>query len=359
MKNIFTVIILIGLMVFMGCKKMDATNEREKIGDDLVNVLVEPVKQKNIEKEIQLSGKAEGIVDVDLTADINGRLVSLKKSLGDKVVKGEEIGRVESNKYQYSYKQAEANLLSAKASFDAVSLQLSADSMLYKEESISEHGLLMSKNRYQANFAQYKGAQANFEQAKINLERSVIKAPVSGIISYLPVKETQTINAQTVICSIVDDSKIIVRTGVGQNYINMIDKNDEVVVTYNNLETEIKGKVMNIGRSAKVGNSLYPIEIGFKNNGNVLSGMIVYMNIKKPVSKGNYAIKFTSLKQDYDRNYVYCVDKDVVVEKDIVLGKMVGEYVFVKSGLSEDDLLIVDSSGSIVTGQKVVVKQLN
>lgn len=350
---ILSLIMVLGTFIFSGCQKSDKDEETVKNGNGITRVLVEPVKNEPIVRTIRLSGKAEGLVDIDVMGDISGRIVSLNKQLGDYVYAGQEIGRIESAQYEFSFKQAEAQLIAAEASHRSKEMQLATDSLLFKQESISEHGLLNSFNQYQLSLASWKGAQAQLEQSRRMLERAVLKSPATGYIAYLPIQVGENIQANSVIYSIVDDSQIIVRTGIGQNYINMVEPNDLVQITCNANNLQVKGIVKRVGRSAKIGNSLYPIEIEFKNPGKMKSGMIINLELEKATLESMIAVKFSVIEQRYDNRFVYLVKDNKATLREVKLGDMVGDFVIITEGLEPNDLVIVDSAGKLSEGQPV------
>lgn len=347
-------LLLLSLTIINGCSKKEVENEVAKNGNGATRVIVEAVKKEPIIRTIKLTGKAEGIVDIDVLAEISGRLVSLKKKLGDYVKSGEEVGRIESAQYEFAFKQAEAQLIGAEAALKAKEMQLKADSLLYTQESISNQSLLNSQNAYQMALSAYKGAQALYEQNKRTFERAILIAPASGYIAYLPIKVGETIQASSIVYTIVDDSQIIVRTGIGQNYINLVDPNDKVKVTCNTTNLETKGLVSRIGRSAKIGDSLYPIEITFNNPGNMKSGMILNLELEKETSESMYAIRFSVVEQRYDKRFVYVANGNNAALREIKLGDMFGNNVVVTEGLSAGDLLIVDSAGKLSDGHPII-----
>jgi len=353
MIKITGILLVLGLIFTSGCGKKEQVQEASSNGNGASRVIVEPVKYEPIIRTIKLSGKAEGIVDIDVMAEISGRIVSLNKKLGDYVQAGEEIGRIDTAQYEYALLQAEAQLIGAESGLRSKEMQLQADSLLFGQESISQQGLLNSYNAYQMALSSYKGAQALYEQAKRTLDRAILKAPATGYIAYLPIKVGENISANTLVYTIVDDSEIIVRTGIGQNYINMVSPNDQVAITCNTTNLTTKGVVRRVGRSAKIGDSLYPIEITFKNPGQMKSGMILKLELEKATTEAMYAIRFSVIEQRYDKRYVYVAEGNSASLREIKLGEMFGNNVIVTQGLSAGDLLIVDSAGKLADGQPI------
>lgn len=353
-SQIITIVSLVlAILIFTGCQKLRKSEESTKNNNGVTRVIVEPVKDEPIVRKIKLSGKAEGKVDIDVTADISGRIISLSKQLGDYVHVGEEIGRIESDQYEFAFKQAEAQLIAASASYRSKEMQLKTDSLLYKQDSISELALLTSFNQYQLALASWKGSQAQLEQAKRVFERAVLKSPATGYIAYLPIQVGENIQANSVVYTIVDDSHIIVRTGIGQNYINLVEPNDLVQINCNSANLMVKGVVKRVGRSAKIGNSLYPIEIEFKNPGKMKSGMIINLELEKATLESMIAVKFTVIEQRYDKRYVYLAEGDKASLREVKLGDMVGDFVIITEGLEPNELVIVDSAGKLAAGQPI------
>ncbi|OQY40296.1 MAG: hypothetical protein B6226_00080 [Candidatus Cloacimonetes bacterium 4572_65] len=347
------------LILVAGCGKGKSGRKaggRPQVENEPTTVIVEEVVKKVLVKKIELSGKTEGIIDVDMVADINGRVISLDKNLGDYVVKGEKIGSIEASQYEYSLKQAEASLIGATAALNSKDLQLQADSLLFNQQSISEQALLLSSNSFQTSLAALKGAQAQYAQASRTFDRAILRAPVSGYIGYLPIKVGENITSSTVVCTIVDDSELIVRTGIGQIDIKEIDRGDKVSIFFNSKLVSSTAKVSHLGKSAKQGNSQYPIEVNFKNPGSMLSGMIVNLVIKKDTDTELIAVKIDKIEQRYDKSYIYVLDGDTIHQTEVTLGVMIDDYVTITSGLNDKDVIVVDSIGSLSDGIKVIAK---
>lgn len=77
-----------------------------KMKEDTQPVTVEELALRELDEYITVSGKLEGITNITMSSEAAGRVVQLYKKLGDTVRKGERIGRLDNDVYQYRLDQA-------------------------------------------------------------------------------------------------------------------------------------------------------------------------------------------------------------------------------------------------------------
>src|SRR5215210_4338565 len=84
-------------------------------GDKPVDVRMEAVEARDLVAAVTASGKVQPRTMVDLSADITGRIVSLRVREGDMVQKGQLLLRIDPAQYEAAVQRAEASLASVKA----------------------------------------------------------------------------------------------------------------------------------------------------------------------------------------------------------------------------------------------------
>lgn len=123
-KIIILVLSSLLLLSFSACKKNKVALEKKTGKEDKQSVMVETLQPRTLDEYITISGKLEGSTDITMTSETSGRILQLYKKLGDKVTKGEKIGKVDNDVYQIRLEQAQAAKLSAEASFENAQLNL-------------------------------------------------------------------------------------------------------------------------------------------------------------------------------------------------------------------------------------------
>jgi membrane fusion protein, multidrug efflux system len=161
--------IMVLLIVVAGCKKKEAAEDEEEIAPN-VEVQVATVAQSPIRQIVQATGTLNALPnqDVQVSALVAGRVVNLSVVEGDKVSKGQEIARLDASTYQDQLKQAEATLENAKQNETRLSRLFERGIAAGKEKEDAHKDLLI--------------AQSAFDTAKIQVARTRITSPISGVV---------------------------------------------------------------------------------------------------------------------------------------------------------------------------------
>lgn len=181
--QIFLVLMLVALVGCQGRPETGKPMNNKANNATKVPVLVDELVPRELDEYISLTGKLEGITDIQLTSEVSGKVVEINKKLGDWVNKGEEIARIDNSDYRIMKEQAEASVLSAEAALSGAQMQLEASEKLYEKEIISDLEYAQAVSSFKSAQAGYKGANAGLEQAQKAYDNSRFVAPVSGYIA--------------------------------------------------------------------------------------------------------------------------------------------------------------------------------
>ncbi|MBS3740734.1 MAG: efflux RND transporter periplasmic adaptor subunit [Candidatus Cloacimonetes bacterium] len=343
--------------IFFGCGRRSG-DFRGQGQQEIVPVIVEKVKKQDINEFVKIVGTLEGITDITLSSETNGKIVKLNKRLGDWVEKGESIGTIDNEEYKNSLEQAKASLLAAEAAFETAEMNLKSSEELYTEKSISKNDYLQAKANFKNAKAQREGAKANVRVAEKALENSHFTSPVSGYITEMHIEVGEMITAGQPVCALVDSRRLIIKTGVGESDIAQIKEGDCVQLVVQNLNRECRGTITGIGIKPSAQTANYPIEIELENpNGDLYPGMVVKGYILNKTYEDVIYTSLNNIKERYDESLVYLVDEDNKATEVLVeLGKKINQGVIIKSGVKSGDLLVVEGLESLNEGTSVEIK---
>ncbi|MCD4651984.1 MAG: efflux RND transporter periplasmic adaptor subunit [Candidatus Cloacimonetes bacterium] len=362
MKIKFAIVfILLVLLTMSACGKGDPKEKKNgnQNQEKAVPVMVETVTERNLSEYMNVTGVLEGITDVTITSEVNGKITDIFKTLGDWVSIGDSIARIDNADYLIIYRQAGAARLSAEAGLESARLAWNSSQTLYKSKSISEAEHVQARSLYKSAEAGYEGARAGLEAARKALDNSRFIAPVSGYIAYMPLETGTVVNMGTPVCTLVNTRKLIIKTGVGESYIPKIKRNQEVYITHESLSEPIIGKITGIGIKPAMGTASYPIEIILSNPGGTLyPGMVVHGEILAKEYKNIIYASMNNLIQQYDKYYAYILQNDNTVTRcNLRLGKKIGEKVIVLSGLTVGDIIVTEGLSNLEEGSKIDIRQ--
>jgi len=346
------------LLVFLvSCSKPGNRSFQGGSGQEkAITVLVQEIQKDNLEKYVRFTGKLEGITDVTMISETSGKTVEISKKLGDWIKAGESIGRIDNTDYANQFLQAEANHLAAEASYETADIQMRVSENLYTQNKISESEYLQTKSTLKSAEAAMKGASAVLASSRKALNNSKFTAPVSGYISEMNLEIGEYVANGSVIANIVDNSKLVIRTGIGESDIKYINNGDDVIIDHNDLL--LPGVVTGKGIKPATGSNNFPVEIELDNpDRELLPGMVVAGRIHSETYRDIIYTSIENLREKYDEDYVFVISSENRAELRIVkLGEKIANNVIIVEGLEVGDKLVIDGIDSITEGSLVELK---
>lgn len=146
-----------------------------------LSVFVEPVEQTNISMEVETSGAVRARTQVDIVAQVPGRVVDVSPEFteGGIVSPGETLVTIEDTDYQYLMLQAEAAVADAEVGVQQAAATADVARKQLRDASNASDLALKKPQVAQAN-ARLKAARADLAQAKMNFDRTRITLPFNG-----------------------------------------------------------------------------------------------------------------------------------------------------------------------------------
>lgn len=163
-----------------------------------LSVFVEPAEQTNIALSVETSGEVRARTEVDIVAQIAGRVVSVSSEFteGGMVSPGITLVTIEDTDYRFALLQAEAVVASAEVGVQQAHASANVARKQLRNANHASDLALKKPQVAQAN-ATLKAAKADLAQAQTNLSRTRISLPFNGRIIRTSVGEGQYIVAGT------------------------------------------------------------------------------------------------------------------------------------------------------------------
>jgi RND family efflux transporter MFP subunit len=135
------------------------------------------VRESEVADTLLGVGQVEAVEQIHLVSEVDATLVESKVEDGARVLKDEVLYRFDDHKYISALAQAEARLTLAKA-------ELERAKTLRADNTVPQADLDRAE-------AEYRAADAAVVLAKDNLEDTVVRAPISGVLDDRPVTQGQ------------------------------------------------------------------------------------------------------------------------------------------------------------------------
>ena len=310
-------------------------------------VTVATIKDTIFNHYLDIQGSVDTKENILIQPEFSGTLTSLTVKAGDRVSKGQILGRVDDAGMSQQLASAENQYSLAKTTFDR-------QKNLWDKKIGSEIQFLQAQT-------QMISAQKTVAQIKAQLSKTVIRAPFTGTIDEVFVEKGQVVSPSAQgLMRIVNLANMYVATTVPESYIGKLKMGDLVDVYLTSLGKTYKGKVRQVGNFINPNNRSFGIEVSLPNPDNLLRpNQVAKLKITDYTNKNAIVVPTGVIQKDGSgSNYVYVVQesngktgtaKKVIVE----IGKSSDNVTEIISGLSANDIIVVEGVNSISNGMKL------
>lgn len=233
-------------------------------------VSITEIKKIDIIETVSATGKIQPEVEVKLSSEVSGEIIDLPIKEGQQVQKGDLLVRINPDIIQSGLNRSQAALENVRAGLRQTEASLKESKLNYdRNKALFEKGVI-SKSEWDRTVSAYEGAeaakqsayynvksaQASVNEAKDNLSRTTIYAPMTGTISKLSVELGERVvgtqqMAGTEIVRVANLNNMEVVVDVNENDIVKIEIQDSTIVEVDAyLKKQFKGIVTEIANSA-------------------------------------------------------------------------------------------------------------
>lgn len=217
---------------------------------NVISVEISEMKLDTIEETVNASGALEPFIDVEISSDIMGKCIKIFVKEGDFVKKGTPLLKIDDISQKARLKESETALNYAQSNFDYISYKFENQKTLYEKNLISKSEFTLAELEYKNSLNLLTSAKSSYEIAKDNLEKTIIRSPIDGVVTAIYVEEGENIitgtmnNVGTVLMTISNNQKLIVKANVDETSISKVKNGNLAKVVFDAFpEKTFTGKV--------------------------------------------------------------------------------------------------------------------
>ncbi|MCT7466648.1 efflux RND transporter periplasmic adaptor subunit [Aliarcobacter cryaerophilus] len=368
-KTIKTIFLLFFITLFLSsCEQKNDGNQKAQnpIEVGYINPKKEPI---NLEIELIGTVKAKELALV--RPQVSGIIEKQLFKEGSFVKQGDILYKIDSATYKATLNQSLALLNSAKASLISAEAKSKRAEELLKFDGISKQEADEIKASYLQAKALVEQRAAELENAKIDLNRCEIKAPISGYIGISNVTVGALVNANQSeeLVNIRDTQTVFVDLSQSYNEIlnlkSIGDLEDDIEVSLkfdNGFEYPIKGKLEARELSVDESSQTVTLRAVFNNPNNLLlSGMMTKAILKSKKSIDGFLIPQQAVLRDQKANPIVTLvtPENKTITKIVKIERSVGNKWLILDGLEQSDKIVVEGLNKINSRSVVSLKDLN
>ncbi len=303
---------------------------------EVVNVKVQELQTKTFEHFIEVNGKVEAELDLDVSPESSGVITDVFVTEGQQVPKGFVMGRLSTDVLQRSREELEIQLELAATNYKR-------QQNLWDQNIGSEMQLLQAKNSKE-------GLDKRIESIKTQIEMSEIKSPISGVVDVVYQKRGNIASPQNPFAKVVNISQIKIYADISESYLSKVKKGDNVTVYFPALNQETEASIQQIGNTIDPNNRTFRVRINMGNPGNrIKPNLISIVKIRDYRAENAIVVPSLFIKEDFTGDYTYIVET--------VDGKTTAKKVYVKPGVTDNNTTEVIEG--LEPGMKVISEGYN
>jgi len=362
MKKAIIITLAVGAFIALIVSKQISGDEKQ------AEVNIAQVELGDIADSIMASGNLVFNTQVQLRSEVTGRVDKIFVQEGQGVKQGDMLMRLDTTAFESEVTRSKAILRATeieikhnKTRLANLERQLKRQKDLYdvglgNQESYEniESARDLAKIDIESRIESYNQAQASLQIAQDRLSKSVFRAPMSGLLASVNIKEGETVIAGTTniigsdLMLVADPSAILAELRVDETDIASIKLNQKANIyaaAYPN--KPFSGTVINIGTSAK--NQAGSQGLSFKvkvlldtTERQLYAGMSCRAEIATSIAENGLKLPIEAIQKEDDKTFVWRLNSDNTVSKiAVTVGISSDIEQAITDGLNEGDKIVI------------------
>ncbi len=373
---------------------------------ELKEVKIEKVKKESLSNLSELSGTLQPLQEVTVSFEVSGRINSLNVQEGTSVKVADILAAVDSKDYELQVQQAQANvdktqavlnqtvkgarvqqlteanlkLQQSETDYNQALIDFKRYESLYKSGAISQSDYEKAQNslssakrnrdsvkeaysltaegateeeKQQANSA-YAQTLAVKAQAELTLSKTSLKSPIKGVVISKNISNGQLVSAGTAACKIGNIDKLKVTLPVPDYEVSSWKIGDKVSVKL--YEGSRDAQITNVFSATNENTGSINVEVTIDNaKHDWRPGQVVTCDHKSNSGTVIFVPKESVISSGGSTPYVFLLKDNKAVKVDVKIGELKNNKLEIKSGINEDENLIVEGADRLSSGDKVKV----
>ncbi len=337
-------------LALVGCEKSTKVAKQQvapKVG-------VMEVAPQKIKKSSKFLGRVEPLARVKVRGQTQGIIIAKHFSEGQKVKKGDLLFEIDPLPYEATLLQQESLLKQAESALSLAKVKFAMARSLAGKNVLTDLDQEQVKVDRDVAEAAVATSKANVENARIQLQRTKIYAPIDGVTGEFK-KNVGDLVGLLGVSGVVDiiandhiqvygqlDEKTHFKFSQRKNSENFVPDTLEIELP-DGTKYDYTGKLNYIGADVSKTTGTITYRVVFPNpEGYLLGGQNVNIIVTRKAETETILIPQSSVQEDQIGRYVFTLNADNVVQKTYVtLGGRVGTNWEVVKGLNTADKLIV------------------
>lgn len=357
------------LLSCFACSKKDKSDTEAAMASSKtrpVPVMVTKVIEKSVPFDIKAVGNAEAYSSVMIKTQIGGMITRQAVRDGQNVSKGDLLCVIDPRPFEIAMKDAKAKLDRDIALLEKAQEDMNRYTRLVEKNVVSKEQYDQTATNTKALQATIRQDEASLERARLDLEYTSVRSPISGKVGSILLNEGNVIKANDdrTIMSINQIQPIYVSFSVPERYLStiyqaMTGAKPEVSVFSEGDETNVlKGELVATDNTVDKNTGTIRLKALFANADNrLLPGQFLRVNLKLSETAGALVVPSKAVQTGINGEFAYVLKSDNTVElRPVVVARILDGQTVIGSGLKAEETVVTDGHILLTPGRYVEIR---
>ncbi len=347
------VALLLSWLLGLGCAK--ETPPEAEVIRPVKAIVVRPAAEGMTRT---FSGSARAGKEAALAFRVGGKVEEILVEVGDSVLEGKVLARLDASDFLLEVKNLEHNLESAEAAAKNSQNSYQRAKALYENSNIGKDELDSIEAQRNSDRAQVQALSAQLEQARNQLSYAELKSPFAGTVSNREVDEFETVSAGQPVLRVLDPGSIKVKFGIPESLVAKVRPGQEARIGFESFPGRaFSGRVAEVEPALDGQTGTYPVTVVLSgDHSGIRPGMAAEVSLVFEFSgSAGIVIPTSAILADLEtgEDYVWIVSGGAVARRKVALGALGAEGVEIISGLEGGETVVVAGVTRLEEGRKV------
>ena len=352
--------------------------------NDALELKAAPPTLATLKRTVELSGILAPVNTAQVYAKLQGQASRIAVDVGSHVHAGDILLEIDAHELDAQLAQADAavaavkqqaaqalvGISSAQTNYDQAKRALDRINSLEDQSALSKAQIddanskvELTQRALEAAKLQYKTlsesglgqAVANEDVVKANISNSIIRSPITGVITNRNINPGELTSTSTALFAIAAIDSLKLQGTVSQDVVSLLAEGRQVSVVVDGLPgAPLDGRVTQIGPVAASSGQYFPVVVTIDKPGKALAGMTASVSLDV-IAPEAPVLPLGSVKTDQGRAWVFLVQDGKAHQTEVGLGLSDGLSVQVVRGLKPDQAVALTNVSLLTDGEAVKV----
>lgn len=305
---------------------------------------------------LPISGSLKAANSAIIKARVSGELQGLTVREGDSVKAGQIIARVDVTEYAARQRQAQDQADAAKTQIVIAQRQFDNNKALVEQGFISKTALDTSVATLNSAQATHRASLANVDVAKKAMLDTVLRSPISGIVSQRLAQPGERVSVEARIIEVINISNMELEASLSAADALNVKVGQTAILTIEGSNSSVSSQVVRINPNTQAGSRNVLVYFSIANTANLRQGLFAQGSLGT-AKVSALTVPLSAVRNDKPSPYVQVLEGNVVKHISVELaqrGEVTSngrnETVVAIKGIPENAQVLVGALGIIREG---------